>query len=37
MKELGYNAISRVMETWESARRRSNSFEDEVGTFMLQK
>jgi hypothetical protein len=37
MKELGYNTVSRVMETWESARRRSKNFEDEVGTFMLEK
>ena len=38
MKELGYNTISRVMETWESARRSAKSnFEDELGTHMLVK
>mmetsp|Transcript_5161 Transcript_5161/g.10182 ORF Transcript_5161/g.10182 Transcript_5161/m.10182 type:complete len:156 (-) Transcript_5161:245-712(-) len=36
MKELGYNTISRVMETWESARRAAKgNFEDELGTHML--
>ena len=35
MKELGYNTISRVMETWETARRTAKNFEDELGTHML--
>ena len=37
MKELGYNTISRVMETWETARRVTKNFEDELGTHMLTK
>ena len=37
MKELGYNTISRVMETWETARRVAKNFEDELGTHMLTK
>jgi hypothetical protein len=37
MKELNYNTISRVMESWESARRVAKNFEDELGTHMLVK
>ena len=37
MKEMDYNTISRVTETWETCRRRSPDFENEVGTKMLTK
>jgi len=37
MKEMDYNTISRVTETWETCRRRGKNFEDEVGTLMLKK
>mmetsp|Transcript_7782 Transcript_7782/g.10207 ORF Transcript_7782/g.10207 Transcript_7782/m.10207 type:complete len:156 (+) Transcript_7782:156-623(+) len=37
MKEMDYNTISRVTETWETCRRRCANFEDEVGTKMLKK
>ena len=37
MKEMTYNVISRVTETWETCRRRTPNFEDEVGALMLKK
>ncbi|KAL7575107.1 hypothetical protein ACA910_000474 [Epithemia clementina (nom. ined.)] len=37
MKEMGYNTISRVTETWETCKRRSPKFEDELGTMILKK
>ena len=37
MKEMGYNTISHVTETWESARRQAKNFDDELGFYMLVK
>jgi hypothetical protein len=36
VKDMGYETISKVMESWEAARKRPD-FEEKVGTLVLLK